>query len=367
MDEALDSPAFLPPAPPTQRGRGAALNPQNRFERIDYRFDPDPSLPLEEMPRAQTIYLRDATREIIAHNDSPDVGFNVSLNPYRGCEHGCAYCFARPTHEYLGFSAGLDFETKIMVKERAPELLERALAAPGWVPQVLGFSGVTDCYQPIERKLELTRRCLAVLARYRNPVALITKNQMITRDIDYLSELARYGAVVVNISVTTLDADLAAVLEPRASRPAARLAAVRQLAEAGIPVNVLMGPVIPGLTDEEIPRVVAAAAAAGARSATYVLLRLPHAVAPLFEDWLERHRPERKKKVLARVRATRGGALYKCDFHERHSGAGAEAEQIADLFEICARRAGLDSAMPPLETKHFRRGREQLDLFGSAA
>src|SRR5881392_3141679 len=255
---------------PTVRARGAAENPPNRFEKISLERDPDWNDPDEPAP--QTQFFKDQSDSIITTNDSPDVGFEASVNPYRGCEHGCIYCYARPFHEYLGFSSGLEFETKIMVKEDAPKLLREELSSPNWKPQVIGISGVTDCYQPVERKLKLTRGCLEVLAEFRNPVAIVTKNNLITRDIDYLSELARYNAAAVCISLTSLDTELCRVMEPRTSPPAARLAAIRSLSEAGIPVTALIAPVIPALNDHEIPRLVEAAAEAGAKHAGYVML-----------------------------------------------------------------------------------------------
>ena len=239
------------------RGRGAAGNPANRFESIHLERDADWD-PAED-PAPATKFFRDSTGTIINYNDSPDIGFRASLNPYRGCEHGCIYCYARPTHEYLGFSAGLDFETRIMVKDRAPELLRHELASPKWEPQVIALSGVTDCYQPVERRLKLTRRCLEVLAEFRNPVGIVTKNHLVTRDLDVLGELARHHAVAVFISVTTLDATLTPKLEPRASLPQHRLAAITALRQAGVPVGVMVAPVIPALTDHELPRIVAAA------------------------------------------------------------------------------------------------------------
>jgi DNA repair photolyase len=266
----------MPGEPESVRGRGAADNPANRFVPIHY--EPDPDAPDEGRAAPRTQLYRDATRSIIATNDSPDVGFGASINPYCGCEHGCAYCYARPTHEHLGLSAGLDFETKILVKEDAPALLRRELASPRWRPQVIGLSGVTDPYQPAERRLRLTRGCLEGLAEFRNPVVVVTKNHLVTRDADLLAELAAHRAAAVFLSVTTLDGDLARVMEPRASQPAGRLAAVAELARAGVPVGVLVAPVIPGLTDHELPAILAAAARAGARHAGYVLLRLPHGV-----------------------------------------------------------------------------------------
>lgn len=270
---------------PGPRGRGASSNPLGRFERIEVESELPPA------DRVPTTFWRDTSRSVLSRNESPDVPFEVGLNPYRGCEHGCIYCYARPTHEYLGLSAGLDFESRILVKEDVAELLERELSARGWRPQVLGISGVTDPYQPIERKLGLTRQCLEVLARLRNPVALITKNALVERDIDLLTDMAADSTAAVFISITTLDASLARRLEPRTSRPERRIEAIARLSEAGIPCGVLMAPVIPGLTDHEIPAVLEAAAKAGAGWARYIPLRLPGAVAGLFESWLEEHYP----------------------------------------------------------------------------
>jgi DNA repair photolyase len=326
--------------------RGASSNPTNRFEKI--HLEPD----------------ENCTSTIITHNDSPDVGFEASINPYRGCEHGCIYCYARPFHEYLGFSSGLEFETKIMVKEDAPKLLREELSSRKWKPQVIGISGVTDCYQPVERKLKLTRGCLEVLAEFRNPVAIVTKNNLVTRDIDVLSKLAAVNAVVVFISVTTLDAELRKVMEPRTSPPAARLAAIRALSEAGIPVGVLHAPIIPGLTDHEIPSLVAAAVEAGAKYASYVVLRLPYAVAPLFEQWLTQHFPDKKEKVLNRIRALRDGKLNEPEFGVRMRGKGIFADQIDALFDVSLRKAGIAGKTPNLSAAAFRRpAGNQLSLF----
>jgi DNA repair photolyase len=340
-------------SPPAIPSRGAGFNPPNRFEKLHLERDEDWNPDEDPLPRTQ--FLRDRTRTIITYNDSPDVGFEASINPYRGCEHGCIYCYARPFHEYLGFSAGLDFESKIMVKPDAPGLLREELSSPKWRPQVIAMSGVTDCYQPVERKLKLTRGCLEVLAEFRNPVGIVTKNVLVTRDIDMLAELARYNAVAVFISLTTLDTELRRVMEPRTSPPAARLAAIQALSTAGIPVGVLMAPVIPGLTDHEIPAVVAAAAEAGARAAGHVMLRLPHAVAPLFEQWLGTHFPDRKEKVLHRIREIRGGKLYDSAFGKRMSGEGIFATQIDSLFEVACRKHGLTGRIPELSTASFRR------------
>jgi DNA repair photolyase len=335
------------------RGRGAAHDPPNRFERLAYQPDPDAHDP--DAPAPGTLFLRDTSRTIIARNDSPDVGFSASINPYRGCEHGCIYCYARPTHEYLGFSAGLDFETRIMVKEDAPELLRQALASPRWQPEVLGISGVTDPYQPVERRLRLTRRCLEVLAEFRNPAAVITKNHLVTRDRDVLGELAKHGAAAVFVSVTTLDADLQRVMEPRTSHPQARLAAIRELSQAGVPVGVLVAPIIPGLNDHEIPAILQAAVQAGAFSAGYVVIRLPYAVAPLFENWLARNFPDRKEKVLGRIRALRDGRLNDPNFSSRMRGTGPLAEAIHRLFTVAQRKAGLVERKFDLSTESFRR------------
>lgn len=341
------------PLPATIKGRGAAFNPPNRFERI--HLEPDPEWNPADNAAPRTQYFRDASRSFINYNDSPDIGFEASINPYRGCEHGCIYCYARPTHEYLGFSAGLDFESRIMVKEDGPELLRRELASPRWQPQVIAMSGVTDCYQPVERRLKLTRRCLEVLAEFRNPVGIVTKNHLVTRDIDLLQELARHQAVVVFVSITTLDAGLAARLEPRASLPVHRLEAVRQLRDAGVPVNVMVAPIIPAITDHEMPAILRAAAEAGARSAAYVVLRLPHAVAPLFEDWVGRHFPDRKDKVLNRIRELRGGRLNDASFGSRMVGQGIFAEQIHRMFDVARRKAGLTAKESGLSTAAFRR------------
>ena len=344
-------------------GRGAAANPKNRFEKIG--VEPDPAETGDE-PRPETVYLRDRSRSIVATNSSPDIGFNASINPYRGCSHGCAYCYARPTHEYLGLSAGLDFESKVLVKEDAPGLLRGRLASPRWEPKVLSMSGVTDPYQPVERKLGITRGCLEVLAGFRNPVVIVTKNHLITRDIDLLSELAGHEAAAVAVSLTTLDDDLRRVMEPRTSRPVRRLAAIRKLSEAGVPVGVMTAPVIPGLNDHELPNLLSSAAEAGAAFAGYVPVRLPGAVAPLFEDWLERHFPDRKGKVLGHIRSMRGGKLNDPEFGSRMKGGGVYAEHISRLFGVSCRRAGIERGrFPKLSTASFRKdGGAQPGLFG---
>jgi DNA repair photolyase len=346
----------------TSAHRGTAVNPPNRFEKI--HFEPDADWNSEDDPLPRTQFLKDNTQTIITQNDSPDVGFETSVNPYRGCEHGCIYCFARPFHEYLGFSSGLDFETKIMVKMDAPKLLREELSSSKWKPQVIVMSGVTDCYQPVERKLKLTRGCLEVLAEFRNPVAIITKNFLVTRDIDLLGELARHQAAAVYISLTTLDPELRKVMEPRTSPPAARLEAVRRLSHAGVHVGVMLAPIVPGLTDHEIPSLIEAAVKAGAKSAGYVPLRLPYAVAPMFEQWLQTHFPNRKEKVLNRIRSLRGGKLYDSQFGKRMSGEGIFAEQIETLFNVACRKHGLGNSHANLSTASFRSpAGKQLSLF----
>ncbi len=349
------------------KGRGTQLNRTSRFQPLRILTDFE-ELPVDEefaeVERPRTEYLIDPARTIIATNDSPDVGFDASVNPYRGCEHGCIYCYARPTHEYLDMSAGLDFETKILVKMEAAALLRKELSARSWRPRVLGFSGVTDPYQPVERRLKLTRGCLEVLAEFRNPVAMITKNHLITRDIDLLAELARHDAVGVHISITTLDADLTRVMEPRTSVPKQRLAAIRELSAAGVPVGVLVAPVIPGLTDHEMPAIVAAAVEAGATGAGFVTLRLPFVLKDLFSDWLGQHFPDRKEKVLNRIRSLRGGKLNDSEFGSRMRGDGIFADQMKAMFKMSCQRAGLSGERKALSAEAFRRpGDGQMGLW----
>ncbi|MCI0622880.1 MAG: PA0069 family radical SAM protein [Acidobacteria bacterium] len=343
-------------------GRGATTNPANRFEKIGY--EPDGGETDSPPHSPATEFLRDTSRSLITYNDSPDVGFEASINPYRGCEHGCIYCYARPTHEYLGFSAGLDFETRILVKEDAPGLLQKQLSLPSWTPQVIAISGVTDPYQPIERRLRLTRACLEVLAEFRNPVVIITKSHLVARDLDLLAELARYDAAAVFLSVTSLDGSLSRKLEPRASQPELRLAAIQTLVEASVPAGVLIAPVIPGLTDHEMPSILHASAKAGAKYAGYVMLRLPHGVSALFEGWLRQHFPDRREKILNRIRSIRGGKLNDPRFQKRMSGEGAFADQVHLLFKASSRKVGLQGRSPQLSTAAFRRvGESQLQLF----
>lgn len=360
---------------PARKGRGSRTNPSGRFERThlepdlerlseafeaeDESFDGEKTL--EGATATQAI--PDPSRTAITTNRSPDIPFEASLNPYRGCEHGCAYCYARPTHEYLGYSAGVDFETKILVKERAPELLRRELSARRWKPQVVALSGVTDAYQPLERRLRLTRRCVEVFAEFRNPISIITKNALVARDIDLFRELAEDDAISVALSITTLNKELQRVLEPRASSSHERLRAIEKLSRAGIPTGVMVAPILPGLTDAETPALLEAAANAGARWAGHIVLRLPHGLRDLFDDWLLTHRPLRRKKVLSRIESLRGGRLNDPRFGTRMRGEGRFAEQIGDLFRISARRCGLDRPAPTLSTEAFRRpGGTQLSL-----
>ncbi|MCE0483488.1 MAG: PA0069 family radical SAM protein [Methylacidiphilales bacterium] len=352
-------------------GRGAVRDLPNRFEKLALDLDPDVVQAAAEgdepLPNPKTQFFEDHTESIIVKNDSPDVGFSAGINPYRGCEHGCAYCYARPYHEYLGFSAGLDFESKIMVKLHAGELLRKELSRPKYEPQVLGLSGVTDCYQPAERHFRITRTCLEVLAEFRNPVSIVTKNFLVTRDLDLLKELASFDAVHVFISITTLHADLAAKMEPRASRPVHRLRAIEMLAKAGVPVGVMVAPIIPGLNDREIPAVLEAARAAGAIEAGYTMLRLPYGVKDIFREWLQLNFPEKLERILGTVREVRGGKLNVSDFKTRMRGEGPYAEQISQMFHVFRARLGFGARIRELRTEHFRRpGDKQMMLLNVA-
>ena len=340
---------------PPIHGRGASDNPPNRFIPLYRELGPEWTDPDDPAPRTQ--FFHDDSRSALAGNTSPDIPFAYSLNPYRGCENGCAYCYARPTHEYLSFSAGLDFETRIMVKEDAPELLRKELDSPRWEPQTVSISGVTDPYQPVERRLRLTRRCLEIFAEFRNPVGVVTKSALIARDADLLAELASASAAVACVSVTTLDPELARLMEPRAATPAARLKALGALVKAGVPAGVMVAPVIPGLTDHEAPAILRAAADAGASFAAYVVLRLPGAVEGVFTNWLEQHFPQRKEKVLGRLREARGGNLYDPRFGWRMRATGTWADLFGDLFRVARRKAGIGENFPKLSAAAFRRSR----------
>jgi len=350
------------PVPPP-RGRGAADTPSGRFEPLSYTPEYEDLVEVAD-PSSPTRFFKDHSRSIISTNESSDVHFDASINPYRGCEHGCIYCYARPTHEYLGLSAGLDFETKIFVKEDAPELLRRELDSPKWVPKLLGISGVTDCYQPIEKKLQLTRGCLEVLADFRNPAGIVTKNPLVTRDIDVLAKLARYGAAMVYLSLTTQDENLRRKMEPRAPSVQKRVETIAELSEAGIPSGAILGPVIPGLNDSEIPELLRVAAAAGAKHASYILLRLPYGISDLFESWLQEHFPSKAGKVMHHIRDIRGGKTNDSNFRTRMRGEGPYAEQIASLFRLQCNKLGLNRERPTLSAASFRRpGPMQLNLF----
>ena len=344
------------------RGRGAAIDPPNRFEKLHAEADLEHLDPhdeaLGELPRLATQFLPDHSKTIIAENDSPDVAFRYSINPYRGCEHGCAYCYARPSHEMLGMNAGLDFESKIMVKHDAAKLLRKQLCNPRWEVESITVSGNTDCYQPAERNFRLTHGLIEVFTEANHPFEIITKNALVVRDIDLLAPMAAKNLTRINISITTLDAELGRTLEPRTSSPEARLRAVRELRAAGVSVRVMVAPVVPGLNDHEIGHILEASADAGAVGAGFVLLRLPHAVAPIFLDWLSVHRPLAREKVEALVRDTREGALYKSQWGERQRGKGPYAEGIQAMFSTFAKKYHLDRRLPPLDCSQFRPPRD---------
>ncbi|MEX0652929.1 MAG: PA0069 family radical SAM protein [Phycisphaeraceae bacterium] len=359
---------------PTIKGRGTPLNPGNRFESHDVvaafdDFEHEDHPLLEPGRKVETVVLKDHTRTLINYVDpekSPDIGFRWTINPYRGCAHGCIYCYARPGHEYLGLSSGLDFETTLFAKLDGPALLEQELAKGTWRGEPVVMAGVTDVYQPVEAKLRITRGLLEVMARCRQPVSLVTKSKLILRDLDLLRELAGHDAVHVAVSLTTLDATLARQMEPRASHPRDRLTAIRELSAAGIPVTVMTAPIIPGLNDREIPQLLAAAAEAGATSAGYVLLRLPHQIKGLFLDWLKRHYPGRAGKVESFIRQARGSELYDATHGTRMRGEGPMAEQIGEVFRLFRRRHGLTGHRHRLSSAAFVRpsvAGEQLGLF----
>ncbi len=336
--------------------RGTDQSPPNRFLPIVLAVDEycDQGSELEEPKSIHTELFEDDTQSIVSENQSPDVPFHFSVNPYRGCEHGCSYCYARPYHEYLGWNAGIDFETKILVKTKAAELLRKWLSRPSWSgKEHLTLSGVTDPYQPIERKLKITRSLLEVFLESKQAVSLITKNALITRDLDILSQLASLRATRVALSITTLDSKLSGVLEPRCSIPEARIRAVSELSNAGIPVHVNIAPLIPGLNDHEVPMIVEAAAKAGASTVAWTLLRLPGAVEQVFIRWLEQHRPLAKQKILQRIRALRRGRLHDSDFSRRMKGEGFFSDEFEQLFKVLRKKHGLDKPQQELEISHF--------------
>ena len=370
-------PAPLPSAPAGElgtavggerrRGRGAHSNASGRYEALARVAFDDGWQNIDDLPPFQTSVTVDATRKIITRNDSPDLSFDRSINPYRGCEHGCVYCFARPTHAFLGLSPGLDFESKLFMKPNAPDLLERELSAPGYVPKVIAIGTNTDPYQPIERRHQIMRRILEVLERAGHPVGIVTKSDLVVRDIDILARMAKRDLVKVAISVTTLDAALARTMEPRASTPPRRLEALRHLVNAGVPASTLVAPVIPALNDAEIERILEAVSATGVRHAGYVLLRLPLEVRDLFREWLMANFPDRYRHVFKLIRDMRGGKDYDSSFGARMTGKGPVAWMIGRRFEVACERLGFNATSVKTTTAHFRRPQaasEQLSLFG---
>jgi DNA repair photolyase len=359
---------FLGPAVDRERrcGRGTLSNAVGRFEPLARVAFDDGWQGLDELPPFKTTVTVDSTRKIIARNDSPDIGFDRSINPYRGCEHGCVYCYARPTHAYLGLSPGLDFETKLFMKPNAPELLERELSAPNYVPKMIAIGSNTDPYQPIERRHQITRRILEVLERAGHPVGIVTKSALVLRDLDILARMAKRDLVKVAVSVTTLDAKLARTMEPRASTPPRRLDTLRQLVAAGVPTSTLVAPVIPAINDAELERILEAVAETGVRNAGYVLLRLPLELRDLFREWLNENFPDRAQHVFKLIRDTRGGKDYDSEFGKRMTGSGPIAWMIGRRFEVACERLGLNVSSVKVTTEHFRPPRpatQQLDLF----
>jgi DNA repair photolyase len=345
------------PRPPSEsrKGRGATGNPANRFEAASTSPFDDGWSTIEgfaDLPPLPTTLTRDASRSVISWNNSPDLGFDRAINPYRGCEHGCIYCYARPSHAYLGYSPGLDFETKLTYKPEIASLLDRELRKPGYEPKPMALGSNTDPYQPVERTLKLTRSVLEVMERFGHPVSIVTKSAGVLRDMDILQRLAARGLVRVWLSITTLDATLARCMEPRAGSPERRLAAVAALTQAGVPAGVLAAPMIPGLNDAELERILERSSRAGARHPGYVLLRLPHELRQMFESWLAEHYPERAAHVLSLVRQTRAGALNDSRFHERFRGEGPYADLLSQRFARAARQWGFEDRAP-LETRHF--------------
>ena len=337
---------------------GSNIDPPNRFEKVHHEPDLEylewDQEHLRTLTNRKIEYIADSSKSIISENNSPDIPFRYSINPYRGCVHSCSYCYARPGHDYLGFNAGLDFETKIVVKHDASELFRDFLSKKSWKPEPITFSGVTDCYQPAEREFRLTQQCLEVALECRQPVSIITKNALVLRDLEILKGLAADNLVHVYLSITSLDPELARDMEPRTSIPSARLRAVRLLTEAGVPVGVMTAPIIPGLNDSEIPRILEAAKGAGAITANYILLRLPLTVEPVFIEWLQRTRPQHAEKVLGRIQEARGGKLNSSEWGERMTGRGLMADQIRNMFRVFRQKFGLDAKMPPYNCEHFR-------------
>ena len=349
-----------------RRGRGALTNASGRFEALTRENIDDGWASIEQLPAFKTEVFSEIPKTVITRNDSPDISFDRSINPYRGCEHGCSYCFARPTHAYMGLSPGLDFESKLFVKQNVPELLEKELGAPSYQPRTIAIGTNTDPYQPIERKFRVMRSILKVLARHNHPVGIVTKSALVTRDIDVLAPMARLGLAKVAISVTTLDAKLARSMEPRAAAPARRLAAIRELADAGIPVTVLVAPVIPAVNDSEIEAILDAARKAGASEAGYVMLRLPLEVRDVFQQWLQDHAPAKFNHVMSLVRSMRGGKDYDAKWNERQTGTGPFAWLTGRRFELAADRLGFNKSRLKLRADLFikpRGAERQMSLF----
>ena len=336
-----------------RRGRAAGVNPSGRYEPLTRHVFDDGWTTIEDLPPFRTEVQVEKPRTIITRNDSPDISFDRSINPYRGCEHGCVYCFARPTHSYMGLSAGLDFESKLFAKPDAAKLLDRELSKPGYQPRTIAIGTNTDPYQPIEKKWRVMREVLEVLEARKHPVGIVTKSALVTRDIDILARMAEQGLAKVAFSVTTLDRTIARTMEPRAATPPKRLETMRQLTDAGIPVSVMVAPVIPGLTDQEIERILDSAYAAGAREAGYIILRLPLEVSPIFKDWLLRHYPDRYRHVMSLVRSMRDGKDYDAEWGKRMKGTGPYAWQIGRRFEIAARRLGFNTEKRVLRSDLF--------------
>ena len=357
---ALADPHFsgtgkLTSLPQLERGRGARSNPSHRFSEHDTSYVDDGWESLAELPPLKTEIFTENPKTIITRNTSPDISFDRSINPYRGCEHGCTYCYARPAHAYMGLSPGLDFESKLFIKPNAAALLREELTAPNYTPATIALGANTDPYQPIERQYRITRQVIEVLSEFRHPFGIVTKSGLVTRDIDLLEPLAREGLVKVALSVTTLDGKLARAMEPRASTPSKRLAAIEALAKAGIPTVVMMGPVIPGLNDHEIENILKAASAAGASEAGYTMLRLPFEVKGIFKDWLEKEYPDRYARVMAQLREVRGGKESDPNFGTRQTGVGPAAWMIGRRFQLACQRLGLNRARAKLRTDLFRR------------
>ncbi|UCI06964.1 PA0069 family radical SAM protein [Mesorhizobium sp. B1-1-8] len=342
--------------PDRNRGRSAGINPSGRFEPVSRHVFDDGWNSLEELPPFKTEVQVEKPRTIITRNESPDISFDRSINPYRGCEHGCVYCFARPTHAFMGLSPGLDFESKLFAKPDAARMLDKELSKPGYQPRTIAIGTNTDPYQPIEKQYRIMREILEVLEARGHPVGIVTKSALVVRDIDILSRMAERGLAKVALSVTTLDRMLARTMEPRASTPTKRLEAIKQLAEAGVPASVMVAPIVPGLTDPEMERILDSARAAGAREAGYVVLRLPLEVAPIFKDWLLRHYPDRYRHVMSLIRSMRDGKDYDSEWGKRMKGAGPYAWQIGRRFEIAAKRLGLNAERRTLRTDQFVAG-----------